>query len=104
MTLAHVWFCLQLLVRQQKGRCESEPHQTKQKHNNVVFGPELADFPGVNAPLHLDQFRLGVGDMTKISYHDFFRNIPISQFDHDFFVMLVLLFCLSSAAKIISLL
>ncbi len=38
--------------------------------------------------------------MAKISYHNFFRNITISQF----FVMLILLLCLSSAAKIISLL
>ncbi len=44
--------------------------------------------------------KVGVGDMAKISYHNFFRNIPISRF----FVMLILLLCLSSAAKIISLL
>ncbi len=38
--------------------------------------------------------------MAKISYHYYFRNITISRF----FVMLILLLCLSSAAKIISLL
>ncbi len=38
--------------------------------------------------------------MAKISYHYVFRNIAISRF----FVMLILLFCLSRAAKIISLL
>ncbi len=37
--------------------------------------------------------------MAKISYHYFFRNITISRF----FVMLILQFCLSSVAKIISL-
>ncbi len=42
------------------------------------------------------------GDMAKIPYHNFFGNITISLFYHDSFFMLVLLFCLSSAAKIIS--
>ncbi len=37
----------------------------------------------------------------NIKYHDFVRNITISP---QFFVMLVLLFCLSSEAKTISLL
>ncbi len=44
---------------------------------------------------------VGVGDMAKISHHNVFRNITILS---RFFVMMVLLFCLSSTAKIISLL
>ncbi len=52
MTVAHVWFCLQFLVHLQKGQCESEPHQTKQKTFYLVEikASELADFPGVNTP------------------------------------------------------
>ncbi len=40
-----------------KGVLKANRTKQNKKHNNVVFGPELADFPGVNAPLNLDQFR-----------------------------------------------
>ncbi len=51
MTLAHVWFCLQFLVLQQKGQCESEPHPNKYISTLYLVrtkASELADFPGVN--------------------------------------------------------
>ncbi len=44
---------------------------------------------------------VGVGDMAKISYHNLFRNI---NFFHDSLSCWFLIFCLSSAAKLISLL
>ncbi len=48
------------------------------------------------------QFQVGVGDMAKISYQFlFFRHFTILS---QFFVMLVLPVCLSSTAKLISLL
>ncbi len=58
MTLAHVWLCLQFLVHFQKEQCESEPHQTTKKINNMYLVQDqskwTSDFPGVNTPLQSD--------------------------------------------------
>ncbi len=69
-----------------------------------IHGPPFWAFPG--SPHFYEVHGCGSFsttsqiDMAKISYHYFFRNITISRF----FVMLILLLCLSSGAKIISLL
>jgi len=49
------WFHLQ------KGQCESEPQQTNKQTNRkttlylvLTKASELADFPGVNTPLHFN--------------------------------------------------
>ncbi len=50
-------FRLQFLDHLQKGQCESELHQTKQKKTFYLVrnkASELSDFPGVNTPVELN--------------------------------------------------
>jgi len=86
MTVAHVWFCLQILVYFKKGQCESKLHQTTTattKNNNIVYmvrtkESELSEFPGVNTPSdigvspHLVLFIEGMFCISNILYFNIF--------------------------------